>query len=222
MPPLVLVIDVLRATTTIAAALYHGCREIIPTDRIENAFEIAKNSPIHSVRIGGERNGLKIAGFDFGNSPREYTYKQVNNQSIILTTTNGTHALFRVKNPALTATLALVNLGAVVEFCGKNTADIVLICAGTVGAPSLEDSVCAALFLDLLKTQQSLALSETAQDLLPLADVYRNRILDALLDSHHGQFLAGIGFYEDLIYCAQVDCFPLVPVLQGGIIRAHS
>ncbi len=218
---LAVVIDVLRASTTIATALANGCAEIIPTAEVQEALKVAARLPRNSYLLCGERLGKKIDGFDLGNSPLEYAPERVQGKTIILTTTNGTRALLSCRTAELTLVLALINLNAVAEFVLARQMDVHVVCSGTNGKPSLEDSVCAGLLVDFLHKQSpsSSVLNESARASIKLAHRWQNNLLAMLHASPHGQYLVRTGFENDLAFAAQFDALTVVPIFGKGVIK---
>jgi len=220
----IVVIDVLRSSTTVAVALHNGAREIIPVASIESAVKISGSLFGEVTLRGGERNGKMIDGFNLGNSPREYSFSNVNGKSIIFCTTNGSVAMHKSRYARHLAIASFVNVSVVAEYIKEINSDFLIICAGRAGAPgnfSLEDAVCAGMILHKLEAGDSAALdmSDSAKASLIL---YKNlgRSLPKLIKScDHGQYLAEIGFAEDLKVCAAVDSVPVLPVLSGTVIK---
>ena len=145
------VIDVLRATTTITAALAAGAREVIPCLEVDDALRAAANLPAGRAVLGGERGGLKIEGFDLGNSPSDYTPATVGAKSLVFTTTNGTRAMLHAREADEIWLAALVNLSAVVGCCAEQKR-IDLLCAGTGGKITREDVLLAGAIVARLTT----------------------------------------------------------------------
>ncbi|MBL9124638.1 MAG: 2-phosphosulfolactate phosphatase [Planctomycetaceae bacterium] len=150
----VVVIDVLRATTTIAAAIAAGARAVIPCGELEEARQIAAKFARSEVLLGGERGGLLIPGFDLGNSPRDYLPEVVGGKTIVFTTTNGTQALLRCRQAARVLTAGFVNLSAIAsavqDFArsAHESERIHLVCAGTRGQITGEDVLLAGCLAD--------------------------------------------------------------------------
>jgi 2-phosphosulfolactate phosphatase len=220
------VIDVLRATSTIVAALAAGAHGVIPVLTPEEARALARTMPGGRVLLGGERKAVLIPGFDLGNSPREYTPDVVAGKTIILTTTNGTRAVHAASTAARVFMGAVLNAGAVARAVIAEGRDLVIICAGTRGSFSLEDALAAGLILEALPEAADLDgydLEADYDDLswatLAIASHYRGRPAEALRRIHHGQDLQSLGFAADLDYCALLDSIPVVPVWSEGIIR---
>ena len=146
----VVVIDVLRACSTIVTALDHGARAVVPVLDMAQASRIAANLDPNIYRLGGERGGEKIEGYHLGNSPLEYTPEEVEGRDVILNTTNGTKALTRTRAARHLVAGCLLNAGRVVDFIRRAGADATIVCAGRQNRISLEDTVCAGLILDRL------------------------------------------------------------------------
>ena len=221
----VVVIDVLRATTTITTALAAGAAGIIPCLEIETAREQARQRP-GPVLLGGERQGEKIEGFDLGNSPGEYTPTAVQSQTILFTTTNGTRALDRCQQATQVLVAGFVNLSAVANRL-KHAAPIHLLCAGTDGKVSLEDTLLAGALVDRLFQQATepnpandeaiIAQAAWLQASQGAADIPWLTLLQQGLG---GQNLVRAGLSRDIPICAAIDTCNVVPELnlQTGII----
>ncbi len=218
----VVVIDVLRATTTIATALTNGCKEIIPAGDVQTAFALAAKFPPTQVLIGGEREGRKVAGFHLGNSPLEYTKEAVWGKTLILTTTNGTRALMLSREADLVVALSLVNMSAVCQYVAGLNADVSILSSGTNGENSLEDTVCAGLLVGCLQKifKQDVRLAQNAHSAKELAEKHQSNLFTMLKTSKHGAFLCSIGFAADLDFCARLDSMTVVPVYRDGSIRS--
>lgn len=212
------VIDVLRATTTIIEALSNGCTEVIPVVTVDEAFGLAKRFPREEALIGGERGGLKVKGFDLGNSPREYTRDVVFGKRVILTTTNGTKALRSVAICENVLVAGFTNFRAVVQRCLALKADPVMIPSGGKGKFSLEDVVCGGMMMDLLE-REGVTLTDAAQASCILYKAFADDLLEMAKNSEHGRELIRVRLEEDLAFCVQTDVSSSVPVFRDGSIR---
>lgn len=213
----IVVIDVLRASSTIAVALNNGAREVIPVASIESAVKISGSLFGEVTLRGGERNGKTIEGFNLGNSPLEYSESAVKGKSIIYCTTNGSVAMAKSRYARTLIVGSFVNLTTVVEFMREENKDYLIICAGrlnTVGFFSLEDAVCAGMMIQKLMKYESLEvnLSDSAKAAHALYKSFGRSILKMLKTSEHGKYLIEIGFADDLKICAAVDSIPVLPV----------
>jgi 2-phosphosulfolactate phosphatase len=220
----VVVIDVLRAATTIATALANGAKEIIPVTTVERAVKISGSLFGDHILRGGERNGKTIEGFDLGNSPAEYTSAKVDGKAIIYSTTNGSGAIDRARYGRDVVVCSFVNLGAVTRFLRAGGTDFVILCSGNNGRFSMEDSVCAGMLLSRLGEEEGLdlRLSDAAQAALVLFKTFGRSILKMLRSSEHGQYLTQIGFGADLDVCASVDSLEVLPFLSGNVVRLRK
>jgi 2-phosphosulfolactate phosphatase len=220
----VIVLDVLRASSTITIALNNGAREIIPVASIESAVKISGSLFGEVTLRGGERNGKTIEGFNLGNSPLEYSETAVKGKSIIYCTTNGSVAMAKSRYARTLAVGSFINLTATTDFIRDENKDFLIICAGranTIGNFSLEDAVCAGMMIQNLLKVESLEveLSDSAKAAHALSKSFGRSILKMLKTSEHGKYLIEIGFAEDLKICAQVDSVPVLPILTGTVIK---
>ena len=211
------VIDVLRATTTIIKALSNGCTEVIPVATVDEAFDQAKKSVQEETLLGGERGGLKVDGFDLGNSPREYTRYVVSGKRVILTTTDGTQAFQRVAGCEFVLVGGFINAHAVVQRCVALKADPVMVPAGLRGGFSLEDVVCGGMMLDLLE-KRGVALMDGARAACILYKAFHRDLPEMARNSEHGRDLIQLGYEEDLDFCLQTNVSSSVPVFKKGSI----
>jgi 2-phosphosulfolactate phosphatase len=215
------VIDVLRATTTMIHALAAGCTCVRPCREVEEARQLAGTMRVGRVLLGGERGGVKLPGFDLGNSPREYTGPLCRGNILVLTTTNGTKALIRAAEAERTLVAGFVNYSAVCEQLQAEARPIHIVCAGTEGAVSLEDTLLAGALVDYLCEAADVRLNDSAR----LAwDCFENhgRILHGALEvSQGGAKLRCLGYDEDIRAAAQVDQFAIVPELRRDPLRVE-
>jgi 2-phosphosulfolactate phosphatase len=223
----VVIVDVLRASTTIAMALQNGAREIIPVHSIENAVKISGSLFGDVTLRGGERFGKIIEGFNLGNSPMEYTESAVKGKSIIFSTTNGTAAITKCKYARNLVIGSFVNLTDVVEFVKETSSDFHICCAGRDSAGfsdfSLEDSVCAGIIINrLLKENPSIELTDSSSAAVTLFKSYGKSITKMLRNCDHGRYLIEIGFERDLEICGDTDSIPILPIFSGNAIRARK
>jgi 2-phosphosulfolactate phosphatase len=217
---LVVVIDVLRASSTIVTALANGCQGFIPILSPKQAKEEAQQFEKERVLLGGEREGKKIEGFDLGNSPREYKGEVVKDKTIIFSTTNGVKTLEMAKNAHRIIIGSFLNLHTICDYCTNYQGDILIICAGKEGKYSLEDTACAGMLIDSLKNTISDTHQQSDANLTALLvyEKFNNNTLAILRKSQHGRYLENIGLGEDLKFCSQVDFFHIVPIFREGII----
>jgi 2-phosphosulfolactate phosphatase len=208
----VVVIDVLRASSTIATALHHGARAVMPVLDMAQAGKIAANLAPNVYRLGGERAGKKIEGYHLGNSPLEYTEEVVKGRDIILNTTNGTRALSRSRGAEHLVSGCFLNAGRVVDFIRDAGCDVTIVCAGRQHRVSLEDTLCAGLILDRLWGEDGPSLvSDAAHAARTLYRHDRDDLPTTLRRCNHAQYLIELGHEEDVDYCTRTDALPVLP-----------
>ena len=213
----VLVVDVLRASTTIIAALGNGCAGVVPVAEPAEAHRRAHALGAGAL-VAGERKGLMIDGFDLGNSPLEMTGERVRGRTLFFTTSNGTRALLAARQAPAIGVAALVNLSAAAAWARAGGRDVTVVCAGEVGRVSLEDKVCAGLLVDsLLGYEPAAELTEAARDAVEVAREYRKAPARLAEDSSWGRHLTAAGRAADLTACLVLDTTTLVPVYAPAI-----
>ena len=232
----VVVIDVLRASTTVVHALEAGAREVIPCLEVDDARAAAAKLPPAEVVLGGERHGLPIEGFDLGNSPSEYTPQKVEGRTVLFTTTNGTLAMWRCHQAQRVLLGAFVNASAVCrQLLGKP--QIHLLCAGTEGQFSRDDVLMAGLVVQRLTqadgmtyelNAQAVTARENWRSSFPLPYVLGAEPLQPellarhLRDSIAGRRLTAIGRDEDILTASALDRFGCVPELDTSTFRIRQ
>jgi len=209
-----LVIDVLRASTTIITALGNGAAAVIPVESVEDARVRAQGLGREAV-LAGERHSDPPPGFDLGNSPLEFTRERVEGRTIVMTTSNGTRALVAARSAAAVGVAAFVNAGAAVAWAEAREGDVVLVCAGELGAPSLEDQACAGVLAARLAAGGA-TLTPQASAARALADTYGKDIA-RLRETPHARGLAAKGRGDDVVFCLTRDTSTVVPVLTPGV-----
>ena len=166
---IVVVIDVIRASTTITYALANGAKYVLPCEEIAEAQNAMLQFRRDDVILAGERGGMIIQGFDKGNSPSEYDSKTVNGKIIVFTTSHGTKALASVKTADRILVGSFANLNAVVNLLQETNKDVHLVCSGTDGFPSLEDIICAGVITLGLLSSDKFLIGKSDQALIALA-----------------------------------------------------
>jgi 2-phosphosulfolactate phosphatase len=213
------VIDVLRATTTIVHALAAGCNAVRPCASVEEAKQLAGGMRVGRVLLGGERDARPLPGFDVGNSPREYTTARCRGAVLVLTTTNGTRALLHAAAAERVLVAAFVNYSAVCEQLRREMRPIHILCAGNGGAVALEDALLAGALVECLCEAGGVRLNDGARIAWDCFEQH-GRVLDgALAVSAGGVGLRELGFEEDVRAAGRVDQFALVPELRRDPLR---
>ena len=214
----VVVVDVLRASTTIVAALENGARAVIPVADKGEAGRLAASLDADVSLLGGERGGETIAGYQAGNSPLEYTADAVAGRTVVLTTTNGTAAIVQARSAAEAAVGAFTNAGAAAAFLRRALdagRPATVLCAGSEGRVSLEDTLCAGL----LVTRVVEDVSEMPDSVQIAAALYRgsaDRLARSLFGARHTQRLIALGRSDDVAFAARIDASDALPVFRDG------
>lgn len=201
----VVVFDILRATTSMVTAFAHGCPWIVPCATPDEARH--QRSVFPGVKVGGERGGEKLEGFDFGNSPLEYARPGCAPEGLAMTTTNGTRALLAARGAKEVVVGSLLNIGAVAERVRPQAGPLWIFCAGTEEDFALEDGYAAGMLLARLDRNHPFR---------HLYEANRNDPVTLLTSARNGQRLVGKGRSADVAAAARIDSCPLVPVLRDG------
>ena len=215
----VAVVDVLRATTTIAVALANGAEGVIAVAEPEDAIALGTRLGRERVLFCGERNAARIEGFDLDNSPASFTPERVAAKMLVMTTTNGTRALRAVSTAASVRAAALVNRLAVADALANEDGDVVVVCAGEANGFALEDALGAGALVDALLAQiGDVELRDGARAAALLYRSVSARLADAIASADHAQSLAQKGFARDITTSAALDTLNVVPVLRDGVL----
>lgn len=220
----VVLVDVMRASSVIATALNNGCQEVIPLLTVEETRERAGSFSPGDCLTGGERGALIIEGFDLGNSPLEYTEDKVKGRSILLTTSNGTRAFLKTGSARQVLVGGFVNASAVVkrllgivEACGDEMPGITILCAGTSDCLSLDDYLCAGLLTADIQgaNPENFILSDSAVAARELYRAYRGRMMDIIKETAVYRTVVRLGLEADLEYCLRENIIDLAPIREG-------
>ena len=214
------VIDVLRASSTIITALSNGAKEVVPVGTVEFAVKVSGGIFGGQTLLGGERNTKKIEGFALGNSPSEYTKEIVSGKSIVFYSTNGSRAIVKAKYSTNLFVCSFNNLKTLAKHLRKLNEDVIILCAGNNNLFSLEDSVCAGMLVsELIAGNKTIELTDASTGALTLFKSFGKNIFKMLSESDHGQLLINNGFEEDLKTCAELDSTDVIPFYAGNVLK---
>ena len=225
-PEIAVVIDVLRATTTISWALKNGADSVQVFADLDLLKETAFKWDASQRVMLGERGGKKIEGFDLGNSPLAVSTKVVSGKRLFMSTTNGTKSLQKVQNAKHLFAMGLPNRKAVAEkIISLKSENVLILGSGWEGSYSLEDSLAAGALASYLMKYSDFEINivnDELQSALALWDFWKNDILRCLKTATHGKRLTNLGDYEkDFKCCSELDCLDIVPAqVERGVIRA--
>jgi 2-phosphosulfolactate phosphatase len=215
------VVDVIRATSSIVAAFQHGCRSILPLATPDEALAAQRERP--TALLAGEQGGQRIPGFALGNSPREFSREAVGGRDMILTTSNGTKALQAVGSGRLVAIGAFLNRAAVGDWLVGQGGDALIVCSGYERTFSLEDAVCAGGIVDRAASRAAdIRLGDGARACRTLWVAYGANLLTLLRGTNWGRHIVASGLGADLDICAGLDVTGVVPRMVGGRITLEG
>lgn len=226
LPECAIVVDVLRATSTIATILGSGGEAIQVFDDLDLLVSSSKHWMPEKLLRAGERNGSKIPGFDMGNSPLDCIPERVQGKRLFMSTTNGTRALQRVQKSQTLITAAFINLSTVVKYLLKNKPErIWVIGSGWQGSFSLEDTACAGAIACGLVQQSNLSINNLAGNdevysAIALYTQWQDNLVELFHHASHGKRLLGLAGNEDIRYCAQKDILDVLPMQKElGVLK---
>jgi 2-phosphosulfolactate phosphatase len=212
----VVIIDIFRASSAIVTGIACGIKEIIPVETLDEALDYKKLGYI----VAAERNGEVIEGFDFGNSPFSFMDESLVNQTIVLTTTNCTRAIFKAKNANRILVGSFLNIQSIADYLCENVfEDVILLCAGWKNKFNLEDTIYAGALVDRInqKYRKDCDAAVMAQ-LLYLQS--KPDMRGFLTKSSHNQRLEALGIENDIQFCLKEDLYSVIPIFEGSTITA--
>lgn len=209
---IVVIIDVFRATSTIAAALHNGARCVVPVASVKECVELGLEIP-DSI-TAGERDGKVAEGLSHGNSPLEYPRAFVADKTLVLTTTNGTRLLHMVKDPADIITGSFLNLSAVCDFLVQRGRNVLLACASWKDRFNLEDALFAGAVIERVGAHFNINCDSACATQSMYKDA-GGQYYEYLKKGAHYKRLSAFGLERDMEYCTTRDVHPVVPILRG-------
>lgn len=236
----VIMIDVLRAGTSICAAFANGAKEVFPCETTEKAVQIYSNLSKEKRLLGGEKNGIRQSGFDAGNSPKEYSDEAVRGKNVVITTTNGTKTFLKARQARCRIIGAFVNHNAVIEFLKKkidnidddqikanqpatNQVTINILCAGNNGNLSYEDTICSGSYIDtFMKIYPDAEMTDSAHVAKNLFNLHSAELKTFLGSRQHAEYLKTLGFSGDIDVALSYDIYPVVPMVDGSSIKVED
>jgi len=209
---IVVIIDIFRATSSICYGIENGAEAIIPVSLVEECAAFKYNGT--NYLLAAERDGKVVEGFDFGNSPFSYTKDKVEGKTIVLTTTNGTHALHLSRKAKKVVIGSFLNLTSLCNWLKTHNQPVLLVCAGWKNNFNLEDTLFAGVVVDQLK-DADFKLDDAAMAANDLFEIGKNDINQYLKKTSHGERLKKLGIEKDIEFCLQVDLTTAIPILKG-------
>lgn len=209
---IVVIIDIFRATSSICYGIENGAEAIIPVAEVEECAAYREKGLAYL--LAAERNGEVVSGFDFGNSPFSYTKEIVCGKTVVLTTTNGTHALHLSRGAKKVVIGSFLNLTALSDWLKNQNDNILLVCAGWKNQFNLEDTAFAGAVIEQLKTGDFI-LDDPAIAANDLYQLAKDDLPGYLAKTSHSERLKKLGIEKDIAFCLNVDITTSIPVLEG-------
>jgi 2-phosphosulfolactate phosphatase len=207
---IVVVIDVLRATSAICTAFQYGVEKMIPVATVEEALAYKQQGYL----VGAERNAIAIEGFDFGNSPYSYMTDKIKGQTVVITTTNGTQAIEAAKNAYAVVIGSFLNITALCDWLIVQDKPILLLCSGWKNKFNLEDTLFAGAVTEILSKQEAFKLLDGALATKYLYQQAHQNPYKFLNYSSHKERLSAMGLKDDIKYCLTLDQTNVIPILK--------
>ena len=211
---IIVIVDLLRATSVISTAFEHGIKDIIPVKSLDEA-KAYQDIPNHI--IAAERNTKIVEGFHFGNSPYHYMETNIIDKTLVLTTTNGTKAIHLAKEN-IVVTASFININAITEYLKQQDKDVVILCSGWKGQVSLEDTLYAGFLLEKLINIGFKSESDSSFLSRQLVKDSKSNLIKFALQSSHKKRTENLGIDRDLKFCLQLDIYNNVPFLKQNSI----
>ncbi|WP_207536484.1 2-phosphosulfolactate phosphatase [Desertivirga arenae] len=208
---IVVVIDIFRATSSMCYGIENGAEAIIPVSQVEECIAYSEKGYL----IAAERNGEVVEGFDFGNSPFSYTAEKVAGKTVVLTTTNGTHAIHLSRQAKKIAIGSFLNLSSLSNWLREQNENVLLVCAGWKNKVNLEDTVFAGAVVDKLRNDEHYKIDDSAIAAADLWSLAKDNLGAYLAKTSHSERLKKLGIEEDIAFCLNIDITSAIPVLDG-------
>jgi 2-phosphosulfolactate phosphatase len=211
---IVVIIDVFRATSTMATALYNGATKIIPVDSAEQCIEMGKQT---GGITAGERDGKIIPGLSYGNSPSEYPRSFIENKTLVITTTNGTKLLHMALKQGAKEVItgSFPNLTRVVDYLKQQKAPVILGCSGWKNRFNIEDALFAGAVIEAIKDEFTIHCDSSFMA-NQLYNQHKNNLPEYIKTVTHWHRLAAYGLEADMLYCISQDTAPALPIFENG------
>ena len=214
----VIVIDVLRATSTIITALACGAREVIPVETLGQARQYRGEQYL----LAGERYSKRVSGFPYANSPTEIQQAPLQGSTLVLTTTNGTRAIQKSLKADRVAIGSFLNGSACANWAIATQKDLPILCSGTRGKFALEDGMAAGYILNQMKESTlDLRIDDFGEAMIAAYEQHKDRLPEVLQTTATGNRLVQNGYLDDILFCAERDRFRFVPIVQDNAIVIH-
>jgi 2-phosphosulfolactate phosphatase len=210
---IVVVVDIFRATSVMVTAFAHGVKSIIPVAKVEQCEQYREMGYLAAA----ERDAHKVPGFDLDNSPFSYMDPHLIDQTIAMTTTNGTLAITKSKMAVKVVIGSFLNLSTVANYLKNQPYDVLIHCAGWKGKPNLEDTLFAGALVETLKNDYNVA-DDTALIAQKMYVLKKDKLEAAVANSSHVKRLQKLGIQKDIAFCLQKNVYDVLPILRGNAL----
>ena len=212
---IVVVVDILRATSVMVTALAHGAIRIIPVASLDEA----KKYLAKGYLCAAERGGVQVEGFPLGNSPFSYMDERIKDQEIVQTTTNGTLAISKSSGADEILIGAFLNLSAVANYIRVSGKDLIIHCAGWKGKTNMEDTLFAGALIDKLSDSYELGC-DTPHMAFTYYKAVKSQLVETISNSAHAKRLNKLSVIEDIKFCCEIDTYNVLPKLNGKYLES--
>ncbi len=211
---IVVVIDILRATSAICTAFEYGVDRMIPVASVEEAMQYKSKGYL----VGAERNGIQLEGVDFGNSPFSYMNENIKGKTIVLSTTNGTQAIEAARKADKVVIGAYTNISALCKYIASEHKNVLMLCSGWKNKLNLEDTLFAGTMVNRLTAMRNYKVGDAAQAIAHLSWQAEQNPFRFIRKSSHAERLAALGLKHDIKYCLSLDKTAIIPTLKGDFL----
>ena len=214
----VIIVDILRATSCITAGIYAGLEHIVPLLTVQECLSYKKRG----YTLAGERNGSEVVAFDMNNAPTEFIEAGKRGRKVAMTTTNGTKAIGYAKDASTIIIGSFLNLSLIAQHIRHTGQSLIILCSGWRGMFSMEDAIFAGALAQKLMLTATYTMNDEAKAAITLFQAVENDLYAALKTTTYAQRLASKqGITRDIIFCAKIDSCPTVPILVDNRIQKY-
>lgn len=212
---IVVVVDILRATSVMVTAMAHGVKDILPVATLEEA-QCFLNKKDHIC--AAERGGDMVDGFAYGNSPFSYMSEDIKGKCMVMTTTNGTLAITKSVRADEVLIGAFLNISRLSDYIAKSSKDVIIHCAGWKGKTNMEDTLFAGALVEKLQNTHDLGC-DTPSLALTFYQAVKDNLVGTVKNSAHAKRLNKLNIVKDIEFCMTLDAYDIIPQLKGKLLE---
>ena len=211
---IIVIVDILRATSIITTMFHNGLSKLIPVKSLEEALEYKQKGFL----VAAERKGKKIDFADFDNSPYSFSREKIENKTLVYSTTNGTNTIHKAKKAEQVILATFLNLTAVSNYLKTQNKDILILCSGWQGDYCTEDSIFAGALYEKLKEYNFVAINDSLLSSYELWKLAKNDLLNFIKDIHQYKRLVQLGLKDIIEYCFQLNISNVIPIVKNDYV----